>query len=108
MTDAIGALRHRFVLLAPINSVGEAGDVQTMWAEVTPIWGAVEALKDEDAVRGDTEHAASTIKVRMRYQTSIEVGLRIVDSARTFEITRVEDRDGTKRWMHCLCREVQS
>lgn len=79
-----------------------------MWAEISPVWAAVEASNYEEAMQGDTERSVSTIKIRMRYQAAIDVGLRIVDSTRTFEITRVEDRDGTKRWIHCICREVLS
>jgi SPP1 family predicted phage head-tail adaptor len=106
MSDMIGAMRQRLALLAPTTTSGEGGSVDTMWHEAASIWGAIEYARDEDGNRADSGRTSQSIQVRVRYHDAVAVGMRLVDSERTFDIVRVTDRDGTRRWLNCLCQPV--
>lgn len=104
--DAVGRLRYRVLLQRPVRNAAEGGGATIGWEVIGSAYAAIEAISGTEVDLADGVAERMNLRVTLRYRTDIEAGSRIIASGRVLNIESALDRDGQKRWLHCLCREL--
>lgn len=104
----IGALRHRIEIGRYVGGQDEWGDpIPEQWQSVCTVWAAVEALTGRLFFEARQTAEQSDHQVTIRYRKGIEPGMIVRYDGREFTIQAVLDREGTRRWLELICREVK-
>lgn len=105
----IGDLRHRIEIGRYVEGIDETtGDpIGRQWQQVCMVWAAVEALTGRLYFEAQLTAQQSDHRVTIRYRPGIEPGMIVRHDGREFTIQAVLDREGTRRWLQLLCREVK-
>lgn len=118
----IGDLRHRVEIGRYAGGKDQWGDpIPPQWQPVCIVWAAVEALGGRLYFEAQQTAEQSDHKVTIRYRKGIEPGMVIrLDAGRQEEppespelrrrelvIQAVLDREGRRRWLELVCREVR-
>lgn len=108
VTVEIGCLRHRIEIGKYVEGRNEWGDPLPgpVWQRVALIWGSVEALTGRTFFEAQQSHIQSDHRIIIRWRRGVEPRQIVRHGDREFEIQAVLDRDGDRRWLHLLCREV--
>ena len=101
----IGALRHRLRLEAPQTSADGGGGGDETWSLVTEIWGEVIAASGQETFEADGLSGRISHEIAIRYRNDVAAKQRFVEDGRVYDIRAVLDREGRRRWLHCLCVE---
>ncbi|CAH1652820.1 SPP1 family predicted phage head-tail adaptor [Hyphomicrobiales bacterium] len=104
---AIGRLRRRLVLEAPVSVPdGLGGAIQT-FETVAAFWAQVEWLSGTEQWRQGRPEQTGSCRVTLRWRADLDAGRRLRDGARIFDIRSVADPDGSRRRLVCLVEEVK-
>lgn len=104
----IGDLRHRVEVGRYTGGTDQWGDpVPVQWQPVCTVWAAVEALSGRLYFEAQQTAQQSDHRVTIRYRKGIEPGMVVRWDGRELEIQAVLDREGRRRWLELLCREVR-
>ncbi|HPU35052.1 MAG TPA: phage head closure protein [Phycisphaerae bacterium] len=105
---AAGRLRHRVEIGRYVEGRNEWGDpLPPTWQTVATVWAAVEALTGRLFFEARQTAEQSDHKVTIRWRRGIEPGMIARHDGREFVIQAVLDREGTRRWLQLICREVK-
>jgi len=108
MVVEIGQLRHRIEIGRYTSGIDEWGNpTGPQWQPVVTLWAAVEALAGRMYFEAQQTALQSDHRVTIRYRAGIEPGMRLRHDGREWEIQAVQDRDGRRRWLTLLCKEVR-
>jgi len=102
----VGRLRHRVLLQRPVRNTEDGGGASTAWDVIGSAYAEVETISGTEVEQADGLAGRANVRVTLRYRTDIEAGSRIVFGSRVLHIEAALDRDGRKRWLQCLCREL--
>lgn len=109
----IGKLRHRVTIQRqakqPDSSdqpVDDFGQPMDDWVDVCKPWASIEALRGREYFSAQQTVAQSDHRVIVRYRPDIEPEMRLVHGQRVFDVQAVLDREGTRRWLELICKEV--
>jgi SPP1 family predicted phage head-tail adaptor len=105
MTDP-GALRHRLVLEAPVESADGAGGVTRDYAAIATLWAAVTPIAARPAVVADAAGATVTHRIVIRAGPDVTTRHRLRDGARTFQVVALRE-DERRRFLLIEARERQ-
>ena len=102
-----GKLRHRVELQSTTGTADGYGQVSETWSTYATVWGSVEPLSGAELVHAQQIHEEITVRIRIRYNSSVESEHRIVHDSRTFEIIAVLDPAERNIENLLMCRELK-
>ena len=103
---AIGRLRRRLVLEAPVASPDGLGGATQSFETVAALWGQVEWISGTEAWRQGRPEQSRNYRITMRWRSDVDAGRRLRDGDRLFDIRSTADPDGARRRLVCLVEEV--
>lgn len=103
---AIGAMRRRLVLEAPVEMPDGLGGVTRSFVTVAAFWAQVEWLGGAEHWRQGRPEQTGSYRITLRWRGDLDAGRRLRDGARLFEIRAAADPDGGRRRLVCLAEEV--
>lgn len=101
-----GTLRHRLTFLRP--SEGQPDEYNVLQYDYEPdfdVWGEVNDLSGNEAVRAKQIAAEASVSVTVRARDGITQLHRIEFGEREFEIVNISDAEGRDRELTILCKE---
>lgn len=102
----IGKLRHRVELKSLSQSQNEFGEPVDTWSTFATVWASVEPLRGRELLLAQQANSEVTIRVRVRYNSSIDPTDRVVIGSRILEILSVIDSEERNWQQELLCKEV--
>ena len=102
---AIGSLRYRVQIEAPVRAPSSGGGATINWIEVATVWGSFAPVSGREAVIGNTLVGRSLHDVTIRYRDDINPSMRFVIDGRQLDIKVIADLDGRHQWLICQCEE---
>jgi SPP1 family predicted phage head-tail adaptor len=101
---SIGALRHRLMIQAPVDTEDGAGGFRRTWRDTEPVWASVQAASAFDASLGRSGQTISH-RITMRWRDDLTTGHRMRDGTRIYIVRSVHDATGEKRFLVALTEE---
>ncbi len=103
---AIGRMRRRLVLEAPVASPDGLGGATKGFEAVAALWAQVEWISGTEAWRQGRPEQSRNYRITMRWRGDVDAGRRLRDGDRIFDIRSAADPDGARRRLVCLAEEV--
>ena len=103
---AVGALRRRLVLEAPVSMPDGLGGATESFETVAALWAQVEWLSGGERWRSGRPEQFASHRITLRWRAGLDAGQRLRDGARIFDIRAVADPDGGRRRLICLVEEI--
>jgi SPP1 family predicted phage head-tail adaptor len=103
---AIGVMRRRFTLEAPVEAPDGLGGVTRGFVTVAAFWAQMEWLGGAERWRQGRPEQAGSFRFTLRWRGDVDAGKRLRDGSRIFEIRAAADPDGSRRRLVCLAEEV--
>ncbi|WP_420102061.1 phage head closure protein [Bosea sp. (in: a-proteobacteria)] len=103
---AIGGLRRRLSLEAPVETPDGLGGVTRGFVTVAAFWASVDWLGGAEQWRQGRPQQTGSHRIVLRWRAGVDAGMRLRDGARIFEIKATGDPDGSRRRLVCLADEV--
>jgi len=91
---AIGALRRRVTLQAPIRISDGGGGVTVAWSNVAVLWAEIRGLSGAGVVIAEGLQGKVSHEITIRKRTDVSPAMRLTYGARVFVIWAVLDGDG--------------
>lgn len=104
---AVGALRRRLVLEAPVATPDGLGGATLDFETVAALWGQVEWLSGGEQWRLGRPEQVATHRITLRWRAGVDAGQRLRDGERIFDIRAVADPEDGRRRLICLVEEVK-
>lgn len=102
----IGRLRHRIEIGQYLQGTDDYGDpLPNQWQALT-VWADVEGLQGSHYFQAQQTVDQSDHRIIIRFRKGIEQGMIVKHDGREFTIQSVLDKDGTRRWLELVCKEV--
>lgn len=105
--NPIGALRHRLIIEAPIETPDGIGGVTRTWTALATLWGEIEPLAADDVMLADKRIGLVTHKIHVRHRLDVTVAHRFRLGSRIYAVRAVRDAEERGRFLECLCAEEQ-
>jgi SPP1 family predicted phage head-tail adaptor len=103
---AIGQLRRRLVLEAPVATSDGIGGATQLFEIKAAFWAQLEWLSGSETWQRGRPEQARSYRVTLRWRGDVDAGKRLRDGDRIFDIRSVADPDGSRRRLTCLVEEV--
>ena len=109
MAFQVSTMRHRIEIGRYVEARNEWGDPlpNPVWQTIAAVWAAVEALTGRLYFEAQQSNMQADHRITFRYCRGIEPGMLVRHDGRELEIQAVLDRDGRRRWLQLMCREVR-
>jgi len=108
MTFQMSMLRHRVEIGRYTSGKDQFGNqLPKQWQPVCTVWAAVEALTGRLYFEAQQTAEQSDHRVTIRWRRGIEPGMIVRHDGREFTVQAVMDKDGLRRWLTVLCKEVR-
>lgn len=104
----IGPLRHRIALQSSTPMQGEYGSEELVWSTYATVWASVEPLSGKELLNAQQQQAETTVRVRLRYLSTVTTEHRILYASRTFEIVSLINWMEKNKRIELLCKEIQT
>lgn len=102
------ALRHHVEIGRYVVGKDQWGDpIAPHWESVCEAWAAVEGLTGRLYFEAQQTAERSDHRITIRWRRGIESGMIVRHDGRELEIQAALDKDGRRRWLELLCREVR-
>jgi SPP1 family predicted phage head-tail adaptor len=102
---AIGELRLRLTLEAPVEADDGEGGVTRTWNAVTDLWAALTPLAMDEKTITDRETPLLKYRVTIRHRDDVSEANRFRLGSRTLVIRAVRDPDERGEFLECLVEE---
>lgn len=89
--SALGHMRHRLVLEAPVETPDGAGGIMRAWQAVATVWAAIEPLEARFSLVGEAPGVNATHVITIRWRADVTSGHRLTKGARVFVILGFRD-----------------
>lgn len=103
---AIGRMRRRLVLEAPVAAPDGLGGATQVFEAVAALWAQVEWIAGTEAWRQGRPEQSRNYRITLRWRGDVDAGRRLRDGDRLFDIRSAADPDGARRCLICLAEEV--
>lgn len=104
----ISDLRHRIDIGQYVTEKDERGNLGSpIWKSTATIWASVEDLRGNQYFQAKQTVDQSDSRITIRYRKDIEQGLIVRHDNREYTIKACLDKDGRKRWLELMCKEVK-
>jgi SPP1 family predicted phage head-tail adaptor len=101
----IGELRQRLRLESAARAGDGGGGADVTWTLVAEVWARVTAAGGGEPLRAEMLDGRVMHEVWIRHRDGVVPAMRFVQGARVYDIRAVQDPDGRRRWLRCLCEE---
>lgn len=101
-----GELRHRVTIQQKTTTQDTYGAPVETWAALATVWANVEALSGREFFDSQQTVAQADHRITIRYRSDVKPAMRVIYGTRTFDIQAVLDKEGRKRALELLCKEV--
>ena len=98
-----GRLRNRLVLQSKTETRGAAGGVSTTWTTQATVWGGIHPISGKEYTAIQQTQNEATVKIVMRYQSSIDETWRVVNGGRAYAIESIINENDRDRMMTLMC-----
>ena len=105
---AVGNLRQRVTLQAPIDTSDDIGGVLRVYTTVATVFGSVEAKAGQEIAIDDRLVQSVLYSLLIRWRPGVFAEHRVLMDARVFNIRSVYDPDGRRRFLKAELEEVSS
>lgn len=102
---AIGEMRHRLALEAPLEDGDGGGGVTRTWSLVAEVWGSVRPVSGSERFEADGLHGRVSHEIWIRYRADVGPEMRLRLGARVFDIRAAIDSGERRRFLRCLVEE---
>jgi SPP1 family predicted phage head-tail adaptor len=102
---AIGELRHRLVIEAPVETPDEAGGVARTFSALATVWAAIEPVSADHRLIADRAMAALSHRIVLRRRDDLTLNHRFRLGARVFAIRALRDPEERGEFLECLVSE---
>jgi len=102
---AIGDLRHRISVLAPVETPDGAGGAALTYALQAQVFADIRTNSGQSKLFADRLAGDLSLSVWIRFIPGLTPDHRFGFGSRTFLIRAVIDHDGRNRFLECLCEE---
>ena len=103
---AIGAMRRRMTLEAPVRTGDDAGSAVVSWSSMGDVWGAITPRTGREIVDADGLSARVNHELEIRWRNDITAAMRFRDGATVYVVHAVKDDDTRRRRLICLVEEI--
>jgi SPP1 family predicted phage head-tail adaptor len=103
----IGKLRHRVELKSLSQNQNNFGETQDTWTTYTTVWARIEPLRGRELMLAQQANSEVTIRVTIRYNSSVTTKDRVVIGSRVLEIVAVINLDERNIKQELLCKEIE-
>jgi len=103
---AIGLLRRRLVLEAPVATPDGLGGATQLFETRAAFWAQLEWLSGSETWQRGRPEQTGSYRATLRWRGDVDAGKRLRDGDRIFEIRSVADPDGSRRRLVCDVEEV--
>lgn len=97
--------RHPVQIHTPTETRSSSGESIPTYARAEDIWASVEPLRGQELFLAQQVDAATTIRVRMRYTSTLAMTSRIVHEGRNLEVLSILNKDDRNVDLEVMCRE---
>lgn len=104
---AIGQLRRRLTLEAPVALTDGVGGATQVFEAIAAFWAQLEWLSGSEQWRQGRPEQTDSYRVTLRWREDLDAAKRLRDGNRIFDIRAVADPDGSRRRLVCLVEEVR-
>lgn len=105
--SAIGRMRRRLVLEAPVATPDGLGGTTQSFAVIGALWAQLEWLSGVEQWREGRPEQVARYRATLRWRGDVDAGKRLRDGERIFDIRSAADPDGARRRLVCLVEEVK-
>lgn len=105
--SAIGAMRLRMTLEAPVDTPDDSGSMTRSYVAVAQLWAKLTPLSGEARFLAEREEQAIACLAQIRWRADVTSSMRLVAGARKLLIQSVYDPDERRRFLVCRCEEVE-
>ena len=106
MSDvAIGDLRHRLMLEAPVRTGDGAGGASLTWSLVAEVWGAIRPQSGSESADAEALRGRVTHEIWIRHKGGVGPDMRFRLGSRVFDIRAAIDVGERHRFLKCLVEE---
>jgi SPP1 family predicted phage head-tail adaptor len=102
---AIGDLRFRLTLEAPVESDDGEGGVARTWAAVSDVWAAIEPLSMDEKTITDRETPLLKYRITLRRRNDLTERNRFRLGGRILIVRAVRDPNERGEFLECLVEE---
>ena len=102
---AVGALRTRLVVQAPVDTPDDTGAFTRTWTNVATLWANVVPVTAKQQYPADAIEVAISHHVTIRYRADVVNGMRFLLGNRALLIRAVTDTEMRGRYLLCRCEE---
>jgi SPP1 family predicted phage head-tail adaptor len=99
-------MRHRVTIEEPVRAGDEGGGADISWLAVATVWAEIQPKTGREVFESDQLGGRVTHDVRMRFRVGVVPKMRIVHSARTFDIRYVANVGERGEWLICACEKT--
>jgi len=92
-------------LVAGSPAVNSFGEPQNTWTDLAEVWGSVEPVQGREFWAQQQVQAEITIRVRIRYLSTVTAGMRVLYGSRILDIGSVIDPKEKHVEMQLMCSE---
>ena len=101
-----GKLRDRITIQYHGTTQDTAGQEIETWLTHAQVHAEITGVSAREFHANDQITADVNTRIRIRYLSTVTPKMRVTFGARTFEIEGVLDREGRRREMQLMCREL--
>jgi len=99
-------LRHRVIIQQNQPTINAFGEETEQWADIATVWAAVEPIKGREFFAAQKENAETTVRITIRYRTSITADMRILYGNKNYEINAIIDVEERHVELQLMCQEL--
>ncbi|QGM96322.1 phage head closure protein [Methylocystis parvus] len=102
----IGDLRQRVTIEAPVDAPDDIGGFVRTYATLAQVWALVERRGAGEQFIEQRLEQSARFAVTIRWRVDVTSQMRIIFRGRKLSIESVEDLDGRRRFLLCMCEEI--
>ena len=101
-----GRLRHRIELQQAVESRDNTGGVTRVWSTIVTRWGDIIPLRGQEKFDAAQTESKTTVKIRIRYHSTIDTTWRIKWGDRIYNINGIVNAGERNYMLEMDCIEV--
>jgi SPP1 family predicted phage head-tail adaptor len=103
---AIGAMRLRMSLEAPLDAPDDSGSMTRSFAPIADVWAELRPVTGEARFVAERQEQAIDVLAQIRWRTDVTSEMRLVTATRMLRIRSVYDPDCRRRFLVCRCEDI--
>ncbi len=98
-----GPLRNRLILQSQTETRETGGGVVVSWTTQATVWGGIHPISGKEYTAIQQTQNEATVKIIIRYQSSIDETWRVVNGGRAYSIESIINENDRDRMMTLMC-----